>query len=187
MSCFSIGSLYLNSTDNITPCGVGTPGLWYSRSLNSPMTSNILNTYILAVLYSWYVVSSQDQHLAWCSHPPLVPQIWVLLNSPGTNFYNIIMSINVSISMCRLTSTAMSWGRLWVSNLDHLPVARILIGRCWVNHVPNLRHLQWPFQTLHVQTIQYCNVLGMLGFLTLTISPVKDPHRQVLGKSCPQP
>ena len=52
-------------------------------------------------------------------------------------FYNIIMSINVSICMCRLTSTAMSW--------------------------------------------------GMLGFLTLTISPGKDPHWQVLSKSCPQP
>ena len=27
MPCFSIVSLYLNSTNSITPCGVGTPGL----------------------------------------------------------------------------------------------------------------------------------------------------------------
>ena len=79
-----------NSTDSITPSGVGIPDLWYSKSLNSPMTSNILNTYILAVLYFWSVVSSQDQHLAWCSHSHLVPQMWFLLNSPGT--YTFITS-----------------------------------------------------------------------------------------------
>ena len=52
------------------------------------MMPNLILT-ILAVLYFWFVVSSQDQHLAWCSHPHLVPQIWVL-NSPGT--YTFITS-----------------------------------------------------------------------------------------------
>ena len=111
-------------------------------------------------------------------------------------FYNIIMIINVFICMCRLISTAMSWGMLGVLTLtispwqgsslagieqimsptlgtsmalpDFInlflgitgasavispepwvtPLAKILTGRCWVNHVPNLRHLQWPFQFL---------------------------------------
>ena len=185
---FFIVSFYLNSTDSITPCGASTPGLWYSISLNSPVTSNILNTYIIAVLYFWYVVSSQDQHLARCSHPHLIPQIWVLLNSPGTNFYNIIMSINVSICMCRLTSTAMSWGRLWVSNLDHLPLARILIGRCWVNHVPNLRHLQWPFQTIcKCRLSNTATSWECLGFYPWPSPPGKVPYWQVLGEPCPQP
>ena len=161
------------------------------------MTFNILNTYILAVLHFWYVVSSQDQHLAWCSHPHLVPQIWVLLNCPG--IYTFITSWWPSMSLfacadlpvlpCRgdsfgfLTLIISHWqgsslagveqimsptlgtfngpsrlfacadysilpclGNAWVSNLDHLPLAKILTGRCWVNHVPNLRHLQWPIQ-----------------------------------------
>ena len=81
--CFTIGSLYINFTDNITPGGVGTPGLWYSKSLNSPMSSNILSTYGLAVLRFWYVVSSSSafglmQSSPSCSTDMSPP------NSPGT-------------------------------------------------------------------------------------------------------
>ena len=39
---------------------------------------NILNTYILSVHYFWFADLSQDQHLTWCSHPHVVPQVLYL-------------------------------------------------------------------------------------------------------------
>ena len=111
-------------------------------------------------------------------------------------FYNIIISVNVYICMCRFTITAMSFlgilgllalgispwqgsslagvewfmsltvgtsngpsrfhqllGITWASAVIFpepcvTPLTKILIGRCWAKHVPNLGHLQWPFQFL---------------------------------------
>ena len=70
-------------------------------------------------------------------------------------------------------------GNAWVSNLDHLPLARILIGRCWANHVPNLRHLQRPFQTSLIL------LLGITG-ASAVISPVPwvTPLAKILTGRC---
>ena len=64
-------------------------------------------------------------------------------------FYNIIMSINVSICMCRLTSTAMSWGMLGFLTLTMSPwqgsslagVERIMSPTLGTSNGPSRLHL----------------------------------------------
>ena len=85
-------------------------------------------------------------------------------------FYNIIVSINVYICMCSLTTTVMTFfGMLGLLALG-IPPARILIGRCWVIHDPSLRHLQWSFQ---ISIICFLGSLGhqLSSFLSLGCIP----------------
>ena len=57
------------------------------------------------------------------------------------------MSVNASVIMWQTYHYCHDFpGNAWVSYLGHLPLGRILIGRWWAIHVPNLRHLQWSFQ-----------------------------------------
>ena len=127
---------------------------------------------------------------AWCSLHHVVTQALYFnhVRPPKLSwniyiFYNIILSVNVYICMSTLTITYISIGNAWASSLGHLPLARIPIGRCWVNHVPNLRHLQWSFQT----SITSWDHLSISCHLFWVWSDSHDPHWQVLDETCPQP
>ena len=100
-------------------------------------------------------------------------------------FYNIITSINVSICMCRLTSTAMSWGMLGFLTLTISPwqgsslagVEQIMSPTLGTSNGPSrLNFTSWDHWSIS------CDLSWALGD-----SPGKDPHWQVLSESCPQP
>ena len=123
------------------------------------------------------------QHLYTC--------IWILkLCWSICIFKSIKMSVTVNIHICihGLIIVVMSSGMLEHQltsclSLWHLPLARILTGRCLAVHVPNLRHLQWSFQISIIYILgshgQQLSTFLILSCLTLQRSTLAGVEQYV--------